>query len=113
MRKFTKSRELRTTNDRLPVQPEANATDEDGELDGDILTPHQWLDFAGQFHLSNRELGILILTSRGMARKCIAREFRISLNTLHKLIDRLHKKTRATDRLALTLLLVRFARACH
>jgi len=99
MSKSTKSRD-RSANNGKPI---------DGEFD--LLTPEQWVQFAETFRLSERELEVLILTSRNMPRKAIAGELHIAFDTVNTFCDRLHKKTRVTDRLALVRRLVEFVRS--
>ena len=98
MSKSTKSRD-RSAN---------NGTPNDGEFD--LLTPEQWVQFAESFRLSERELEVLILTSRGMPRKAIASEQHISFDAVNKYCDRLHKKTNVLDRVTMVRRLLEFVR---
>ena len=113
MSNAAKSRTQLRKNGRSSVKTETSSRNTDGQIDGEFLLPEHWINFGERHRLSNRELEILVLTSCGLTRNAMARQLRISFNTVHKFIDRLHKKIRVKDRVALMLRLVQFSRACH
>jgi len=83
-------------------------TDRDGQPDGDLLTPEQWIRFGDVFGLSGRELEITVPTTRDLPRKAIAQQLHLSIGAVHTYCDRLHKKLNAKDRVALLLRIIQF-----
>jgi len=102
-----------TRNCRIHATSESAPLDGEPESEVEFLTPEQWVRFGEGVRLSERELEILVLTSRDFPRKAIARQLGIAFHSVNKLCDRLHKKTGVQDRVALMRLLVGFARKAN
>jgi len=109
MPKMNKSRDRNTKNGQASVKSNIASQDSEREAEVDLVTPEQWVRFGESFRLSQRELEILVLTSRDLPRKAIARELGIAFDTVNKFCDRLHKKTGGMSRVALLRLLLQFA----
>ena len=110
MPKSNKSHDRNTKNGRPNGTTKNNLADRKRETEVDLLTPEQWVHFGESLRLTDRELEVLILTSRDLPRKVIARELHISLGAVHTYCNRLHKKTNANGRVALLLQVIRFLR---
>jgi hypothetical protein len=75
MSKSTKSHDRSPTNGKPNEATKSNLAHCNDEVD--LLNAEQWVAFAERFRLSERELEVLILTSRAMPRKAIARALKI------------------------------------
>src|SRR5262245_23730743 len=81
--------------------------------DEGLFTPDEWAEIGNALDLSERELAVTILLIKGVSRQAIAHYLRkadgscISAQTVRVYIDRVFRKARVTDRLALALRLAR------
>ena len=100
------------SNDGWPgVGKRTKSIKEDEAFGGDLLTAEEWVRFSTYHRLSQRELSVLVLTCQGLTRKTIASRLRVTLESVNKYCDRLHKKMNAKDRVDLLCQLLRFVRA--
>ncbi|HZL88763.1 MAG TPA: LuxR C-terminal-related transcriptional regulator [Pirellulaceae bacterium] len=81
--------------------------------DEGLFTPAEWAAIGRALDLSERELAVTILLIKGVSRQAIAHYLHkadgscISAETVRVYIDRVFRKARVTDRLALALRLAR------
>jgi DNA-binding CsgD family transcriptional regulator len=81
--------------------------------DDDLLSSEEWIAFATDNRLSDRELEAVVLVCRDLGRKEIAKRLGLSAGSLNTYMNRLHRKLCVETRVGLVLKVVRWALAAR
>jgi DNA-binding CsgD family transcriptional regulator len=69
----------------------------------EFLTAEEWFAVAGAFHVTVKEIEVAVLLLLGLARKAVARQLRIRLDTLRIHIQNLRRKLHVKNNVELAL----------